>query len=328
MKGSYKIVALDDNTQNLKLISDVLENAGYDVALCLSSQQLFDYLEEEMPDIMILDVMIPDMNGFEVCARIKGDRRLKDIPIIFLSAKTETMDIVNGLEAGGVDYITKPFRPIELIARIRTHLEIKSIRDELKLKNKELSELNEKLEEYAIKDPLTKLYNRRMLITKFDEEISRCKRMKQTFSVILLDIDNFKEVNDHYGHNFGDEVLMVFSNLLMTSKRLEDLVARWGGEEFLIILPNTDQQGAGIVAERIRAQINLYQFVDKESLINISATFGVTEFLPEDTAEKMVKKADQALYYGKAHGRNQVVLYKVLEDNSVQEEASEMYETE
>ncbi|MBC7959553.1 MAG: diguanylate cyclase, partial [Vallitaleaceae bacterium] len=236
IKNPYKIVALDDNTQNLKLISDVLENAGYDVSLCLSSQQLFDYLEEEVPDIMILDVMLPDTNGFLVCQKIKSIEKLKDLPIIFLSAKTETMDIVNGLEAGGVDYITKPFRPIELIARIKTHLEIKTIRDELKMKNRELSLLNERLEEYAIKDPLTKLYNRRMMISKFEEEMSRCKRNGTVFSIVLLDIDNFKKVNDDYGHNFGDEVLVVFSNLLMATKRLEDFVARWGGEEFLIIL--------------------------------------------------------------------------------------------
>lgn len=315
MNSPYKIVALDDNTQNLKLISDVLENAGYDVALCLTSAQLFEYLEEELPDIMLLDVMVPDMSGFEACVRIKQVERLKDIPIIFLSAKTETMDIVNGLEVGGVDYITKPFRPIELIARIKTHLEIKAIRDELKNKNDTLSSLNERLEEYAIKDPLTKLYNRRMMITKFDEEISRCKRTNKVFAIILLDIDNFKDVNDNYGHNFGDDVLKVFSNLLMASKRLEDFVARWGGEEFLLILPNTDHLGAKVVAERLHDHINQYEFLETNDRIKISATFGVTEFKDDDTAEKMVKKADQALYYGKTHGRDKVVAFEdIVED--------------
>ncbi|PKM95907.1 MAG: diguanylate cyclase response regulator [Firmicutes bacterium HGW-Firmicutes-1] len=309
MNNPYKIVVLDDNNQNLKLISDVLEDGGYDVSLCLTSYQLLDYLEEELPDIIILDVMVPDMNGFEVCKKIKEIEKLKDIPIIFLSAKTETVDIVYGLEIGGVDYVTKPFRPIELIARIKTHLEIKTIRDELKEKNEELIALNEQLEEYAIKDTLTKLYNRRMILAKFDEEMSRCKRNSEIFSIILLDIDHFKDINDNYGHNFGDEVLKVFANLLTSSKRLQDLVARWGGEEFLIILPSTDKKGAIIVAERIRQQISGHEYQASNGMIHITATFGVAEFNKEDSAEKIIKKADFALYYGKNNGRNQINAY-------------------
>lgn len=309
MNNPYKIVVLDDNNQNLKLISDVLEDVGYDVSLCLTSYQLLDYLEEELPDIIILDIMMPDMNGFEVCKRIKAIERLKDIPIIFLSAKTETVDIVYGLEIGGVDYVTKPFRPIELIARIKTHLEIKTIRDELKEKNMELIALNEQLEEYAIKDTLTKLYNRRMILAKFEEEISRCKRNFEVFSIILLDIDYFKDINDKFGHNFGDEVLKVFASLLTSSKRVQDLVARWGGEEFLIILPCTEKSGAMIVAERIRQQISEYEYHSSAGNIHITATFGVAEFNKEDSVEKIIRKADYALYYGKDNGRNQINAY-------------------
>lgn len=312
MKSPYKIAALDDNVQNLKLISDILENDGYDVSLCLTINQLFDYLEVELPDIILLDVMLPDMNGFEVCKKINSMIPFNDIPIIFLSARTETMDIVNGLEVGGVDYITKPFRPIELLARIKTHLEIKSIRDELKQKNTELTVLNEKLQEFAIKDPLTKLYNRRMMITKFEEEMSRCKRNQNPFSVILLDIDNFKRVNDKFGHNFGDEVLMIFSDILVTSKRLEDYVARWGGEEFLLILPSTDNNGAAIVAERVKEKIQEYEFKNGREIIHITATFGLAEYNYNDTVESIIKKADEALYYGKNNGRNQIVIYNEL----------------
>lgn len=314
MNNRYKIVVLDDNTQNLKLISDVLEDAGYDVSLCLTSNQLLDYLheEKELPDIIILDVMLPDMDGFEVCKRIKKSERTKDIPVIFLSARTETVDIVYGLGIGGVDYITKPFRPIELVARIQTHIEIKNIRDELKEKNIELVKLNEQLEEYAIKDPLTKLYNRRMMLTKFDEEISRCKRKNDVFSVILLDIDHFKQVNDNYGHNFGDEVLKIFSNLLMNSKRLEDFVARWGGEEFLLILPHTNGKGAYAVAQRIKEKVSEYEYFYNDEKLHITATFGIAEFNKDDTSEKIIKKADYALYYGKENGRNQIFIYDEL----------------
>lgn len=314
MNSRYKVVVLDDNNQNLKLISDVLEDAGYDVSLCLTSFQLLDYLDEdlELPDIIILDVMVPDLDGFEVCKRIKNNERTKDVPIIFLSAKTETVDIVYGLGVGGVDYITKPFRPIELVARIQTHIEIKNIRDELKEKNKELLLLNQQLEEYAIKDPLTKLYNRRMMLTKFDEEISRSKRNNDVFSVVLLDIDKFKEVNDNYGHNFGDEVLKIFSDLLMNSKRLEDFVARWGGEEFLIILPHTDAKGAYTVASRIKNKVNDYEYLYNDISLHITATFGIAEFCYEDTVEKIIKKADFALYYGKENGRNQIFIYDEL----------------
>lgn len=314
MSSRYRIVVLDDNNQNLKLISDVLEDAGYDVSLCLTSFQLLDYLDEELelPDIIILDVMVPDLDGFEVCKRIKSNGRTKDIPIIFLSAKTETVDIVYGLGVGGVDYITKPFRPIELVARIQTHIEIKNIRDELKEKNKELLLLNQQLEEYAIKDPLTKLYNRRMMLTKFEEEISRTKRNSDVFSVILLDIDKFKEVNDNYGHNFGDEVLKIFSDLLMMAKRLEDFVARWGGEEFLIILPHTDAKGAHAVASRIKNRINDYEYLYNDTRLHITATFGIAEFCKDDTVEKIIKKADFALYYGKENGRNQIFIYDEL----------------
>jgi len=314
MNSRYKVVVLDDNNQNLKLISDVLEDAGYDVSLCLTSFQLLDYLDEELelPDIIILDVMVPDLDGFEVCKRIKNNERTKDVPIIFLSAKTETVDIVYGLGVGGVDYITKPFRPIELVARIQTHIEIKNIRDELKEKNKELLLLNQQLEEYAIKDPLTKLYNRRMMLNKFDEEISRSKRNNDVFSVVLLDIDKFKEVNDNYGHNFGDEVLKIFSDLLMNSKRLEDFVARWGGEEFLIILPHTDAKGAYTVASRIKNKVNDYEYLYNDISLHITATFGIAEFCYEDTVEKIIKKADFALYYGKENGRNQIFIYDEL----------------
>jgi two-component system cell cycle response regulator len=316
--GKSTILIVDDNVHNLQVLAVIVEKLGCDSVLAMDGQQALEYVEIERPDLILLDVMMPRMDGYEICSLFKKNSQLKDIPVIFLTAKSEIEDIVKGFEVGGVDYVIKPFNAIELKARIKTHLSLKKSNDEIRSANEELREANniiekknsqlkemmEQLELAAKTDMLTGLYNRRHMMAKIEEEVSKFKRHKRSFSFIMADIDFFKKVNDIYGHNGGDYVLKVVANILSTSIRAVDTVARWGGEEFLIMLPEVEVEGAGISAERIRKNVAErllhYQGVD----FTVTITLGVATFTMNDEIDEAIKRADDALYAGKARGRN------------------------
>ncbi len=309
------ILLVDDVPKNLSLLANILRNENYDIAVATSGHQALEVAKATQPDLVLLDIMMPEMDGYEVCRQMKKNPRTQEARIIFLTARNEADDLVKGFEIGAVDYITKPFSGTELTVRVRTHLELKQSRDELERVNGELQQKNDKLErayeklkEISQTDMLTRLSNRRDMIEKLQLEVSRFNRNKKGFTVIISDIDNFKHINDNYGHECGDAVLVNVSTILKSNLRQIDAVARWGGEEFLMMLPGTTLEGGLTVAEKLRATIEA-SFVDCQGEnLKVTMTFGVSEFNDEDyDINHYIRLADEALYKGKQDGKNQVI---------------------
>ena len=223
------ILVVDDNPQNLKVVGSMLKDKGYQLSIALSGEDSIKYLEKNRADLILLDIMMPGMDGFEVCERIKANANTKDIPIIFLTARNELETITKGFESGAVDFVTKPFNAAELMARINTHLELNFKKQEVLTINAKLQQTMEKLKEAAETDPLTNLLNRRSISTILKDETARMKRSRKAFSVMMADIDHFKRFNDQYGHDCGDFVLRSVSTIFDDSIREQDKVARWGG---------------------------------------------------------------------------------------------------
>jgi len=327
MGTNFTILLVDDSAFNLKVLADTVEECGYKPVLATNGKQAFEFINIEKPDLILLDVMMPEVDGFQLCIQLKENPGLKDIPIIFLTAKSKTEDIVKGFEVGGVDYITKPFNVVELRARMSTHLEAKISHDEIKRCNEQLQktneelhtanemikkqnlqliEFNKKLEFVSRTDPLSGLYNRRHIMEKIQDEVARYRRNHRSFSLLIADIDFFKHINDTYGHAYGDCVIKIISQSLRDNAREQDIVARWGGEEFLLLLPETEQEGAIILAERMRKKIAGIPFQCNKVQLNITMTLGVATH-NDDAVDEVIKRADIALYQGKKKGRNCVV---------------------
>lgn len=311
----HNIVIVDDIPDNLRLLAGILKKHGYKVRPAPNGSRALDAIRKEPPSIILLDIMMPDMDGYEVCRRLKDDPSTRDIPVIFLSALDEVFDKVKAFEIGGVDYISKPFQEKEMLARINTHLTIctqqKALarqNEELRKKNALITEQKQKLELLATTDFLTGLANRRHFLEKAQQEISRCQRGAKRFAVILFDIDHFKKVNDTYGHECGDKVLTGVARCLTETLRAHDVAARWGGEEFVCLLPETDTSGAGHVAEKIRRTVENYRHDCERHNLTITVTLGVSVYNGSCTIEECIHQADHCLYTGKAQGRNQVVI--------------------
>ncbi len=303
------ILIVDDNQQNLKVLGNILrENTKYGLAFAMNGFEALDFISATKPDMVLLDVMMPDMDGYEVCRQIKKDPETANIPVIFITAKTEPEDAVLGFEAGGVDYISKPFHETELLMRIRTHLDLKLSRDMLEEKNRELQGAYETIEKLALTDSLTGLANRRSIMNQLAVEVSRCDRNGGFFSLIMCDIDFFKRVNDTYGHDTGDYVLKTVADVMRANLRQQDIVSRWGGEEFLIMLPLTELKKAVAVAEKLREAIKNTEMSFAGENFRVTMTFGVSAYDKGMGIEHSIKKADDALYTGKQTGRNKVVM--------------------
>jgi len=302
------VLIVDDNPQNLKVLGNVLkQNTSYSLAFAMNGEEALEYIQKKLPDMILLDVMMPGLDGFQVCEALSKEAEVADIPVIFITAKSEPEDIIKGFKVGGVDYVTKPFNEAELLMRINTHMELKKSRDMLELKNKELTEAYEKIEYLALTDTLTGIANRRNITTLMGKEVSRSKRNGATFSMIMCDIDFFKNVNDTYGHDTGDYVLCEVADIIQNNIRHQDIVARWGGEEFLVVLPETRVEDATSVAEKLRRTIEEKEMEFGEYKFKVTMTFGVSVYESELGIEKSIKKADDALYDGKQNGRNKVV---------------------
>jgi diguanylate cyclase (GGDEF)-like protein len=308
-----KILIVDDFPANIKVLGELLRDR-FEVFVATNGLKAVTIAREKMPDLVLMDVMMPEMDGFSAASIIKNDKLTEDIPIIFITAKGETEDIVKGFEVGGQDYITKPFNPQELYARVNTHLELKQSKEtlkdyalELEKANRDLKELNARLEFMAWHDQLTGLPNRRYMRDMIKNEQARSARSKKTFSFVMADIDDFKRVNDTYGHEVGDCVLKHVSEIIMVSLRKQDILSRWGGEEFLFLLPETDLNGALIVSEKIRSSIEAEPYNYEDKSIRLTLTLGVAEFDVSQGADDTIRRADEALYKGKKATKNCVV---------------------
>ncbi|MFO7731504.1 MAG: diguanylate cyclase [Spirochaetia bacterium] len=322
------ILIVDDNSLNMQLVNSHLKREGYHSTFSYSGKDALEKVRDTIFDLVLLDVMMPEMDGFETCKRILELPEYKEVPIIFLTAKVDTESIAKGFEVGAVDYIRKPFDGTELLARIGTHLELKAYReklekinielnkevlkgmqmqDELQTSQDQLEKMNRLLYEKASKDALTGLFNRRKMSDLIEYEYDRSLRTQQFFSIVITDIDHFKRVNDNFGHDCGDNVLKEIASILNSLVRNQDRVARWGGEEFLLLLPDTDIEGALFLAEKIRKNIADGSYSCEEHQLQITMTFGVSSFAENKTDKMVIKEADIALYEGKNSGRNRSI---------------------
>ncbi len=302
------VLVVDDNARNLQVLGNILKTSGFRVGLAMDAERAFRFTGKIKPDLVLLDVMMPDMDGYQVCGKLKADPGTREIPVIFISALNEAEDKVRGFEAGGVDYITKPFHQEEVLARIRTHIELKRTREQLKAAFEELQRVNARLESAARTDTLTRISNRRDITEKMAYESARSVRNGRPFSLILADIDDFKRINDSYGHDCGDQVLVHVARTIRSRLRKQDVLARWGGEEFLMLLPETGATGAGSVAEAIQGELRDHRFEHDGRPLSVSMTYGISVFSPENSVEQCIKLADEALYQGKGAGKDRIVI--------------------
>jgi len=291
MTNKPLILIVDDEAANIQVLAACL-NDDYRIKVAMSGEQCLSLLQEdEMPDLILLDIEMPGMNGYDICNQLKTNDVTADIPVIFVTAKDNESDEEKGFNLGAVDYITKPVTPSIVKARVNTHVTLKRQRD--------------LLENMAMHDQLTGLYNRRYLFEVSSHKVTRALRHNQKLSLLMMDIDYFKNINDTHGHAAGDEILKSVSIVLGEYNRKEDLVARFGGEEFVVLLEYCSLEDAKSKAEDIRGKVEGLNPLG----IPISISIGVALLADnnEDFAG-LLKRADDALYQAKDNGRNCVVL--------------------
>ena len=289
---TMKVLIIDDDPASVALARQWLKKDGHGIVTAAGGDEGLSMAVKEAPDLILLDVQMPGMNGFQVCKRLKADSRLRNIPVIFLSAADETREKVKGLDLGAVDYVTKPFDRFELPARVRAALRTKRLQDLLMV--------------YSEIDSLTEVYNRRVLMERLEQEWNRTRRYSTTVAFIMCDIDHFKKVNDTHGHPTGDQVLEKVASLLSKSVRSSDMVGRYGGEEFGIVMVNADSASAAAAAERYRTKIESMQFHSRRGDFQVTASFGVADSRGKDSLNQLITAADTALYNAKNSGRNTV----------------------
>jgi len=306
-----RILVVDDVPLNIQLLKTYLSSEGYHILSANDGSEAIEQAKKMKPDLILLDVMMPKMNGFEVCKIIKSDMKTQFIPIILVTALNELDNKIKGMDSGADDYLTKPFNKLELMARVRSLLRTKYLHDELQQKILELQKAKEELRRLAITDGLTGLYNYRYFKEQLNQELNRAQRHELTISLVMLDIDYFKHYNDTNGHPAGDKLLKEIAQLLKNNVRNIDLAARYGGEEFALVLIETDKAPAKIVAEKIRKLVekHRFDFEDSQPDGKITISAGVATF-PTDANDfdRIVAVADQRLYQAKQSGRNSVVI--------------------
>lgn len=300
------ILVADDEPINRALLQRRLEKGGYKVILVENGKDAVEAAQNLLPNLIILDVMMPVMDGLEACKRIKENASTNDIPVIFLSARDEIEIKVNGLILGANDYILKPFKAEELMARVDVALRLKRERDLLHQTAKQAMDVAEQAQERALTDALTGLLNRYGLQRALAREVARSRRYLRPLSCLMIDIDFFKKVNDVYGHLTGDMALQQVGAILTEITRRSDMVFRYGGEEFIVLLPETDTEGAVTVAEKIRSVAELRPFGDTEHIFSLTLSLGAAMLKENESGNDMIARADAALYNAKEMGRNRV----------------------
>jgi two-component system cell cycle response regulator len=314
-----RILVVEDDPEINALMALTLRVEDYDVVQARDGVQALEIIEQDPPDLILLDVMMPRVSGYDVARQLQDRPSTSHIPIIFVTAKSEMEDRVIGLEMA-VDYVCKPFATPELLARVRAALRMRKLQDELRVSNEQLSRL-------ATTDPLTGLHNRRYFDEQLENELRRARRFGHSLAVLLFDLDRFKVVNDTWGHPQGDVVLQTFADLLRFSSRRIDTVARLGGEEFGIVLPATDEAGAHSFAEKLLQSVRttavpcttregapappLYITTSAGAVV-VERIVGEDLPVPELAAE-LVKQADRQLYEAKETGRDRLVVKSFAE---------------
>ncbi len=334
------ILIVDDTFANLQLLIEILTRHDYNIRPAMSGKHALSAAIVEPPDLILLDIKMPEMSGYEVCDRLKRDERTRDVPVIFISVLNEIENKIQAFSLGGVDYITKPFQHEEVLARVNAHLTIRKQQQQIQEQNfaletqneavlqlntrleqeiyerrqaeEALEKANRKLQRLASLDELTQVANRRAFDEFFSKEWQRMFRDQLPFALILCDIDYFKAYNDSYGHLAGDECLRTIARCMLRAvNRPADLVARYGGEEFVIVLPNTELDGAVHIAKAIKGALARLKLPHSNSSVSpyVTLSFGVSGTVPKygTASAVLVETADTALYEAKSQGRNTIV---------------------
>jgi len=281
------ILIIDDNPSNIDFLLGLLTE--YDISAAVDGERALDQIAQEIPDLILLDVSMPGMDGYEVCSIIKSNPKTKNIPILFLSANTDAESVVKGFDVGGVDYITKPYRPREVLARVETHLKLKQLRDEL--------------QKMAYEDPMTGIANRRRFFEKANRLFTKVKSECLPLYLFAVDIDKFKEINDTFGHDIGDEVIKVFVDIVKQELGKDDCFSRFGGDEFVIMTMQMSQEKALDLVRKIQNNIS-----KTHVLLGISVDFSVSIGIAEvedfdNNIDALIKRADVSLYKEKRSKR-------------------------
>ncbi len=296
-KNPLTVLVIEDHPDQRDLLAIVLQREGYRVVTAANGIEALEKLEVEKVQIALSDIMMPKMDGFELINRIRSNPALKSIYLILITARIQEGDRVRGLDLGADDYITKPFSFSELLARVRV--------------GSRVVQYQQHLEHQTHIDPLTGLFNRRAFEKKLDEEFERAKRYRHHLSLLILDIDNFKLINDTYGHHGGDAALVKISETLREKTRQSDFPSRYGGEEFVLVLPETDQDSALQVAAKILEAIRSSTFGSPNKPFRLTVSIGLTSTSSRSYTEwpQMLKDADQALYVAKNNGKDRIEIW-------------------
>lgn len=318
MPEKVPVLIVDDLPQNILALEAVIADMGVDI---ISAQSGNDALRLSLKHdfaLILLDVQMPGMNGFEVARLVRSNPKTNHFPIIFVTAgMKDLLDQIEGYETGAVDYLMKPFEPVILRSKVKVFRELYQQRKVIEKfyfnlehiveeRTAELKEANETISRLAATDELTGLSNRRSFNVLLAAALSAARRHDHPLSVIMIDLDHFKVVNDTFGHGEGDRILKTFADLLRFMIRVEDVAARWGGEEFIVLLPHTPCEAAAALAERIRVAFE--HISDCETPMALSASFGVVQLKTGVDADTLIRLADDALYRAKHEGRNRVVV--------------------
>jgi two-component system, cell cycle response regulator len=293
------VLVVDDDRVVRAVLTDMLEPAGFKVRHAANGIDALEMMRQECPYLVITDWHMSPVNGIELCTLLRKEKLPHYVYVVLLTSRSQSNDIITGLNAGADDFLTKPVHPGELSARLQTGLRI------LKLEHR--------LNNIAQHDTLTGALNRRTFYEIFDREWSRAVRHRLPLSCVMIDMDFFKNINDTHGHLVGDHVLKTFSDLLASLSRCSDYVCRWGGEEFCVLLPETDEAGAGLWAERCRTEIENKIFSSDQCRLAVTASFGIAQQHEEmEDPEQLIDRADRALYAAKRSGRNCVVAFGLI----------------
>ena len=289
-----KVLIIEDHPDQRDLLAIVLQREGYQVVTAANGVEALEQLEREAIQIVLSDIMMPKMDGFELVKNIRSKPALKEIYVILITARIQEGDRVRGLDLGADDYITKPFSFSELLARVRVGTRVVKYQRHLK--------------DQTQIDSLTGLYNRRAMEEKFHDEFERANRYNHPLSVLILDIDNFKTINDTYGHHGGDMALIKIAEILREKTRHSDFSARFGGEEFVLVLPETNLESALQVATKIHDEIRTWPFGKPDRPFTLTVSIGVSSTSEKSHSDwrQMLETADQALYLAKNRGKDRV----------------------
>ncbi|MGH7899071.1 MAG: GGDEF domain-containing response regulator [Candidatus Binatia bacterium] len=293
------VLVVDDRESNRMVLRGMLESAGHRTICAADGEQAIKLAVSHRPDVILLDVKMPGMDGFQVCAELQNLGETASIPVVFVTANlTDEQDMLHGLEVGAYDYLVKPISRSMLLARVGIMLRIR--RSE------------ERARQLSMIDEFTGLFSKNYVVRRLDEEIQRAQRRDSPLTVTMIDLDDFKRCNDTFGHQFGDDVLKRVSAILNSNTRLYDSVGRYGGEEFLIVQPEVSESEAVAMIERLQERVQAERFCGKARQVRVSFSAGIAGWDHESSADQLIHAADSALYAAKHAGKNQTMRYSEL----------------